>query len=125
MTRLHAITERAESGGRDLNARGGVLTSSAGARGRMQVLDSTNGDPGYGVRPARDNSLAERARVGRDYFSALYRHYGSPALAWAAYNAGPGRVDQARRSGGDWLSRLPAETQRYVANNIRQLQRGP
>lgn len=125
MSRLHAITERAESGGRDLNAQGGVLTSTAGARGRMQVLDSTNIDPGFGVAPARNNSLAERARVGRDYFTALYRHYGSPALAWAAYNAGPGRLDQALRYGRDWLSRLPAETQRYVANNIARLQRGP
>lgn len=47
----------AESGGRDYDANGNVLTSSAGAKGRMQVLDSTNSDPGYGVAPARDASV--------------------------------------------------------------------
>ena len=123
--RLHAITAQSESGNRDIDARGRVVTSRAGARGRMQVLDSTNTDPGYGVTPARNNSLAERARVGRDYFTALYRHYGSPAVAWAAYNAGPGRVDRALQSGRNWLSRLPRETREYVERNIAALQRGP
>lgn len=38
--------------------------------------------------------------------------------AWAAYNAGPGRVDDAISGGGDWLSRLPKETRDYVKKNV-------
>ena len=33
----------------------------------MQVLDGTNLNPGFGVKPAADNSPDERARVGRAY----------------------------------------------------------
>lgn len=91
----------------------------------MQVMPGTERDPGFGVTPARDGSMGELARVGRDYLAAMMRRYRNPAMAWAAYNAGPGRVDQAIRSGGNWLSRLPAETRAYVARNMRQLQRGP
>jgi hypothetical protein len=40
---------------------------------------------------------------------------------WAAYNAGPGAVDRAEKVGGDkWLSRLPAETRKYVSNLTRK-----
>lgn len=93
--------------------------SPKGAKGRWQVMDDTNRDPGYGVRPAANNSPAERERVGRDYLTALYRHYGGDTRkALAAYNGGPGRVDsavrRAERQGGNWLSYMPAETQNYV-----------
>lgn len=112
----HAVIEQIESGGRDYDRAGNVLTSSAGARGRMQVLDSTNADPGYGVLPARDGSMEERARVGRDYYDAMVREFGGDrAAAAAAYNAGPGRVRRLMdRHGGDWLRHAPAETQEYV-----------
>lgn len=112
----HAVIEQIESGGRDYDRAGNVLTSSAGARGRMQVLDSTNSDPGYGVLPARDGSMEERARVGRDYFDALVREFGGDrAAAAAAYNAGPGRVrGLMAKHGANWLRYAPAETQNYV-----------
>lgn len=88
-----------ESGGRRYSGKIGadgkpeLLTSTAGAKGEAQVLDSTNLDPGYGVVPAKDNSPEERARVGRDYFVALSKHYGNNTLATMAYNAGPGALD--------------------------------
>jgi soluble lytic murein transglycosylase len=125
--RMAQITLGAESGGKDYDKNGKVLTSSAGAKGRMQVLDGTNTDPGFGVKPAQDNSLAERARVGRDYLQAMLQRYGDPAKAWAAYNAGPGTLDKAVKAagqGGDWLSKLPQETQKYVTANMAQLQGG-
>jgi hypothetical protein len=117
------ITAQAESGNRERDARGNLITSPAGAQGRMQVMPTTNTDPGYGVRPARDNSDAERTRVGEEYLSAMMREYGGdPAKAWAAYNWGPGNLDRAiDRYGGDWLNYAPAETQNYVANNLRAL----
>lgn len=121
--RMHSITAQAESRNRDTNPDGSTVTSPKGAKGRMQVLDSTNADPGFGVRPAADASPAERARVGRDYIDALMKRYdGDPAKAWAAYNWGPGNLDHALAAHGDnWLRHAPAETQNYVRKNIAAL----
>ncbi|MDQ0068274.1 hypothetical protein J2W34_000048 [Variovorax boronicumulans] len=110
-----------ESNGQRYAKDGSVLTSPKGAKGEMQVMDGTNLDPGYGVRPAADNSLAERARVGSDYLDAMLKRYGSEDKAMAAYNAGPGAVDAALKKGGDWLTHLPAETQAYVTKGMKRL----
>jgi hypothetical protein len=118
------ITLGAESGNRDY-VNGRPITSAAGAKYAMQTMPSTSRDPGFGVRPARSDSPGEFNRVGREYLSAMMDRYGGdPAKAWAAYNAGPGRVDQALRQGVDWLRALPAETQQYVRNNIQRLRGG-
>ena len=105
---------------------GGTLdnpkVSPRGARGPMQVMPGTNVDPGFGVTPARDNSEAERARVGKDYLAAMLKRYGNdPAKALAAYNGGPGRLDEALAGGSGWLSRLPKETRDYVRNGMKRL----
>lgn len=105
----------AESGGNP-NA-----VSPAGALGRMQVMPSTARDPGFGIRPS-NGTAADDERVGREYRAAMQRRYGGdPAKMWAAYNAGPGRVDKALAAGPSWLNALPPETRRYVNNNLRQL----
>jgi soluble lytic murein transglycosylase len=124
MDRVINITMQSESNGRRYGPGGQILTSKAGAKGEMQVMDPTNGDPGFGVTPARDDSPDERARVGRDYMGAMVKKYeGDLGRAWAAYNAGPGAVDkamdEARAEGspGAWLSKLPKETQDYVRKN--------
>lgn len=89
----------------------------------MQVMPQTARDPGFGLRPADPNNPADMNRLGREYRAAMEQRYGGdPAKMWAAYNAGPGRVDQAiRQGGGNWLSLLPAETRNYVQRNMRQL----
>lgn len=75
-----------------------AAVSSKGAKSDMQVMDATARGPGYGVVPAKDNSLEERSRVGRDYANALLTKFGgNETLAAAAYNAGPGVVS-------DWIS---------------------
>lgn len=75
--------------------------SKKGAKGLMQVMDDTNRDPGFGVQPARDNSPAERQRVGEDYLRAMLERYnGDVPLTLAAYNAGPGRADAWAKNGG-------------------------
>lgn len=105
----------AESGGNP-NA-----VSPAGALGRMQVMPATAANPGFGIRPS-NGTAADHERVGREYRAAMQKRYqGDPAKMWAAYNAGPGRVDKALGSGPEWLSHMPAETRAYVSNNLRQL----
>ena len=123
------ITAQSESGGHETNPNGTTVTSPKGALGVMQVMPATSKDPGFGVKPAQDDSPGERARVGRDFLQAMMQRYGDPAKAWAAYNAGPGTLDKALkdsaagRSGGvDWLSYMPKETQDYVAKNTAALQ---
>lgn len=134
MDRLTNVIMGAESGGRDFDKNGNILTSPKGAQGRMQVMPATNKDPGFGVRPAADDSAEERARVGRDYLSAMVKRYdGNVAMAAAAYNAGPGAVDKAVKAAGengdkfrgagttDWLASMPAETRNYVATVTKRM----
>lgn len=131
--RMTQITAQTESGNREFDSAGKIITSSAGAQGRMQVMPATAANPGFGIKPADltgtpEQQAAERTRVGTQYLQALVQKYGDPAKAWAAYNAGPGRLDQALsdaakgRSGSpDWLSYMPKETQAYVAKNMGAL----
>lgn len=106
----------AESGGNP-NA-----VSPKGARGLMQVMPATARDPGFGLRPS-NGSPQDDVRLGREYRAAMQRRYGGdPAKMWAAYNAGPGRVDEAiKKYGARWLDAMPAETKSYVARNVRAL----
>lgn len=113
--KLAAAVRTVESGG-DPGA-----VSSKGAVGTMQTMPFTLSDPGFGVQPAKDDSPAERERVGRDYLRAMLKRYnGSYAKALAAYNAGPGKVDEwiARRpkaTDAEFVSLIPyGETRAYV-----------
>ena len=115
---LEAVKQQ-ESGGRRYKADGktlleGPMTKYGTAKGEMQVLDSTMKQPGYGVKPAQDDSPDERARVGRDILGAFVKKYGNRETALIAYNWGPGNTDKWLKKGGDF-SRLPKETQNYVA----------
>jgi hypothetical protein len=105
-------TEKAESGG-DPNAIG-PMTRYGTAKGKMQVLDMTNRDPGFGVTPARNDSLEERARVGNDYLEAMVKRYNYYPYASLAYNWGPGNVDKWLKRGAN-PSEIPAESRAYVA----------
>ena len=114
---LEAVKQQ-ESGGRRYKADGKTLlegpqTKYGTAKGEMQVLDMTTKDPGYGVKPAQDDSPDERARVGRDYLRAMVNKYGDKKTALVAYNWGPGNTDKWLDKGGDF-SKLPKETQNYV-----------
>lgn len=120
---LERAVAEAESGNRDFDAAGSVVTSPKGARGRMQVMDATNADPGFGVQAAQNDSLEERARVGRDYLRAMVDRYGGDVRkGLAAYNAGPGRLDEAIMRGGDgWIDHMPPETVAYTNKIVGQL----
>jgi hypothetical protein len=130
---LQAAVESMESGGKDFDANGNLLTSSKGAQGRMQVMGPTAANPGFGVTPAKDNSPEELARVGRDYLGAMTARYQDPALTLAAYNAGPRQVDKwiakygdpraGQISDADWAAKIPfSETRGYVAKGLGMIQ---
>lgn len=71
-----------------------TAVSVKGARGVTQVMPATGSDPGYGVAPMKDQSVAEQTRFGKDYLTAMLNKYdGNIEKALAAYNAGPGAVD--------------------------------
>jgi hypothetical protein len=109
-----------ESGNQQFDANGQPITSSAGAVGLAQVMPETGPEAAAlaGVpwdENAYLNDPAYNKLIGIAYMSEQLRKYdGDVARALAAYNAGPGRVDEALASGDDWLSHLPGETQQYV-----------
>ena len=98
---------------------GGIpsVTSPAGAMGLMQIMPATWIDLrrryGLGADPYRpgDNIMA-----GAAYIRELLDRYGSPDFL-AAYNAGPGRLDDHLLTGRS----LPDETQLFVASVARLL----
>jgi hypothetical protein len=98
---LDATVKQLESGGRRFGSDGKILTSPAGAQGEYQVLPATARNPGFGVTPIKDDSADELARVGKDYIAAMEQRYHDITLALAAYNAGPGAVDEWIRKYGD------------------------
>ena len=92
--------------------------SPKGAIGLWQVMPPTNLNPGFGVKPAQNDSPEERDRVGRDYWNAMKDKYGgNTALAAVAYNAGPGFADKWIAEGGD-PRQLPDETRKYVTDVV-------
>jgi len=105
---------RIESGGRT-TLLGRPIMSNAGAMGVMQLMRDTYGemreehDLGPNPFDVRDNILA-----GTAYLSVLYQRYGYPFL-FAAYNAGPGRLEDHLKHG----HALPAETRAYIKGAVQ------
>lgn len=125
---------KAESGGQQFGKDGKPLTSSAGAIGIAQVMPGTApeaaklaGLPWDEARYRNDPSYNKA--LGLAYFQKqLQDHGGDLAKAYAAYNAGPGRLREAvtksKREGGNWIDHMPAETQAYVAKNMAAYEKG-
>ncbi|HEY1612345.1 MAG TPA: lytic transglycosylase domain-containing protein [Rhizomicrobium sp.] len=104
---------RVESGGRT-TLHGKPITSSAGAMGLMQVMPNTyrglrqQYGLGYDAYDPKDNIFA-----GAAFLRQMYERYGYPTL-FAAYNAGPKRLDGFLQRGEP----LPRETLSYVASIV-------
>lgn len=119
---MEPITRHSESRNRDYLPNGAPVRSPVGALYAMQTMPRTAADPGYGVKPARNNTPAEFNRVGHDYLGAMMRRYGDPTTAWAAYNWGPGHVDRAKAQFGEnWLAHAPSGVRSYARGNAQKL----
>ena len=98
-------------------------TSRAGAKGLMQLMDSTA--RAMRVRDAYnpDENLAGGTRYLKEL---LNRFDGNVGVALAAYNAGPTRVSRLGIANDEQLREkyhlLPEETQRYVQKIMNRLQ---
>jgi hypothetical protein len=106
-----------ESGGRTMSAAFKPITSRVGAMGLMQLMPATYAQMrteyhlGSNPYDPRDNVTA-----GVAYLGWLYHKYGYPAM-FAAYNDGPGHLEERLTKGG----LLPAETRNYVTHIVTAL----
>jgi Transglycosylase SLT domain len=107
------LIKHKESRGRDYDEKGNPLTSPVGAKYAMQVMPATARDPGFGIKPAQNDSPEEFNRVGRQLYAAHLQKYGDPKLAAIAYNMGPGKTDKWLARGAD-MATLPQETRQYA-----------
>ncbi len=84
--------------------------SPAGAIGVMQLMPATAAQ--LGVDPT---DLTQNIYGGITYLAQLLAQFGSPALALAAYNWGPGNVSGVlAKYGANWFNYIPASVQQYV-----------
>ncbi|WXL26046.1 transglycosylase SLT domain-containing protein [Ectopseudomonas mendocina] len=108
--------------------------SPKGALGLMQLMPGTAQDMaaelGIEFDQARLTTDADyNMQLGTAYLQRMLQRYdGSPALALAAYNAGPGKVDEWLQVNGDprtgeigeqaWIARIPYQETRDYARKI-------
>ncbi|MBF0163852.1 MAG: transglycosylase SLT domain-containing protein [Magnetococcales bacterium] len=135
---LLAAVIKQESGGRQ------SVVSSKGAIGVMQVMPDSGREAAARLGIPFDlNRLKTDAAYNRQLGTEELRHYmaryqGNQTLALAAYNAGPGRVDEwikrfgnpnaGEISDAEWAKLIPfSETRNYVAsiNRMRPPGSGP
>ena len=108
---IRAVMHR-ESGG-DPRA-----VSPKGAQGLMQIMPGTWADLRVRYRLGPD-PFGERdnIRAGTAYLREMHDRYGTVAGMLAAYNAGPGRVDDLLQTGRP----LPRETRAYIATILSSI----
>ena len=107
-----------ESGGKQTDSSGQIITSSKGALGALQLMPATAKSLGVDPTDPQGN-----INGGARYVRQMFNRYGRWDLALAAYNAGPVNVSGGGKNGkGIFIPKhapcIPniKETQQYVAN---------
>jgi hypothetical protein len=109
---------QAESGGRTTLVEGKPITSSAGAMGLMQLMPATYDEMRRLYRLGADPfDPHDNIMAGAAMLRFLRGRYGYPTM-FAAYNDGPGNLEERLISGG----LLPKETRLYLANITERLE---
>ena len=101
--------------------------SKVGAKGLMQIMDSTAEDVAEELKLEKYDLLMpeDNIQIGVKYFSYLKDKYGDIPLALAAYNAGFGTVDAwiskgiLSQNGNDYENIPYKETNLYVRKILR------
>lgn len=115
-----------ESGNRQFRGDGSLIVGDNGKSiGISQIQDAAAREAaaylGVEYDPARLRADEEyNEMLGKGYLSKMMAKYGNAELAAAAYNAGPGRVDdalaKAQATGRPWQEFIPESTVGYIAN---------
>ena len=108
--RVKQIRDAVESHGKDYNPDGSAVThidkDGIKSKYKNQVREDVAKDPGFGIKPAANDSPEEYNRVGDELLKAHYDyHKGDVEKTLAAYNGGRKGVDDAISSGGDWQAK--------------------
>lgn len=143
--RAFNIAVGTESNGKQFAKDGTPLTSPKGAIGIAQVMPDTAPEAAKLAGLPWDenrykNDLAYNRALGMAYFQKqLQDNGGDLAKAYAAYNAGPGRLQEAVKKAEKsaklakadpslvvhtWLDFMPEETRNYVAKNMKAYDAG-
>jgi hypothetical protein len=114
-----------ESGNRQFNKDGSVVTSPKGAIGAAQVMPTSGPEgaqfAGVPWDPVRFKTDAAYNRlVGAGYKSKMLGKFDADdRAATAAYNGGPGRIAGLQRQyGSDWEAHLTGETKDYLTSAL-------
>ena len=123
-----------ESTGRQLDENGNPLTSPKGAIGIAQIMPTTGPEAAKLAGLPWDEQKFKydanyNATLGKAYFDHQTKVFGGdPEKGAAAYNAGPGKLQEAlamaAAHGGSYKDYLPAETQSYLGKLFGQKQAG-
>lgn len=117
-------THQVESGGRQFDDSGNVITSKAGAIGIAQIMPTTAPEAAKLAGVPYNKYLLKasqeyNAKLGAAYLKQKIADFnGDVEKGHAAYNAGSARVssaiEKAKRHGGSWKNYLPDETKNYI-----------
>ena len=114
-----------ESGNKQTDTQGNLVTSPKGAIGAAQIMPKYGPDIASASGETWDENRARtdpdyNRKLGRGYYGALVNRFGDHDLAAAAYNAGPGAVIKAiasaHKTGRPYTDFLPDETKNYIAS---------
>ncbi len=90
----------------------GAYNAQSGASGMMQIVPKWHPDVNVTDLDPRDDIL-----YAAKYLRENFDRFGSWAKSLAAYNWGPGNLQNAINTGGEnWLMTAPTETKNYVQN---------